>query len=98
MQSASYLQVIISLLTVLGLLWLVSWGMRRYLVPQALRTPSPNLAITGHLALDVKHRLIEVSLNGKRHYIILGGVQPVVMAGEEGQESQESTIVPVAGQ
>ena len=84
--ASSYLQVIVSLLTVLGLLWLVSWGMRRYLVPQALRTPSPNLVITGHLALDVKHRLIELSLNGKRYYIVLGGAQPVVILGEAGEE------------
>ena len=84
--ASSYLQVIVSLLSVLGLLWLVSWGMRRYLVPQALRTPSPNLLITGHLALDVKHRLIELSLNGKRHYVVLGGAQPVVILEEAGQE------------
>ena len=86
MQGASYLQVIVSLLTVLGLLWAVSWAMRRYLVPQALRTPSPHLAITGHLALDVKHRLIELSLNGKRHYLVLGGAQPVVILDEQGED------------
>ena len=86
MQISSYVQVIVSLLTVLALLWAVSWGMPRYLVPQALRTASPNLLITGHLALDVKHRLIELSLNGKRYYILLGGTQPVVILGEEGQE------------
>jgi hypothetical protein len=38
------------------------------------------------LALDVKHRLIELSLNGKRHYVVLGGAQPVVILGEQGEE------------
>jgi hypothetical protein len=86
MHLSSYVQVVVSLLTVLGLLWGVSWAMRRYMVPHALRTPSPNLLITGHLALDVKHRLVELCLNGKRYYIILGGTQPVVILGEEGEE------------
>ena len=94
MQGTSYLQVILSLLSVLALLWVVSWGMRRYLVPQALRTPSPNLVITGHLALDVKHRLIELSLNGKRHYVVLGGTQPGVILGEQGEDIPS---VPVTG-
>jgi hypothetical protein len=86
MHASSYLQIIIALLTVLGLLWVVSWGIRRYLVPQALRSPSPNLCITGHLPLDMKHRLIELSLNGRCYYIVLGGTQPVMVLGEAGEE------------
>ncbi len=93
MQGASYLQAIVSLFSVLSLLWLVSWAVRRHLVPQALRATSPNLSITGHLALDVKHRLIEISLNGKRHYIVLGGAQPVVILGEERQEISDISVV-----
>jgi hypothetical protein len=77
----SYSTVIIALLAVLVMLWVVSLVIKHLIMPKQLLVPkrSKNFAITYNLPLDMKHRLVEVTMYGKKHFLVLGGEVPVVM-------------------
>ena len=77
----SYGTVVISLLAVLAMLWAVSFVVKNFIMPKHLLIPkrSNNFAITDNLPLDMKHRIVEVTMYGKKHFLVLGGEVPVVM-------------------
>ena len=83
MDASTYLRFVSSLVLVLGLIFAITWGLRRwgggFVVARPMGGKGRRLALVEALQLDPKHRLVLVRRDDREHLLLLGGGGDVVV-------------------
>lgn len=85
MESTAYLRFVLSLVAVLGLIFVTVWLVKRWLpgaLPRRAGSGSRRLGVVESLTIDAKHRLVLVRRDDCEHLLLLGASQPLVVEGD----------------
>jgi flagellar protein FliO/FliZ len=92
MENIDYLRFVGALGLVVGLILMVTWGIRRF-APQSLGVGASmrRLGVIESLSLDAKHRLVLIRRDDREYLLLLGGASSVIESLIDSGPTREDT-------
>lgn len=74
METTRYVQAVLALVIVLGLVVVVAWALRRYALGGMMPLPGrrKRLSVTEMVVLDPRHRAVLLRRDDREHLVVLG--------------------------